>query len=195
MHIRTAGKADIPAVRAFFEAIGDDFYPPLRTRPAGDNLDTYINRSAKIIIAEDSGIIGGLMHSQFGLELHAELLGVAPGRRKGVVAYRLLEEAVHAYTGIARFVSAQTHEGNPAIDLYRHLGFRETGRAPDPVLNRTTVHLEASMQDLRQYFGVPEPGIPKRYIAAAACWVGAAATWFAYCVATGNTDLPNMMLY
>jgi len=123
---RNAELADLPHIIEIERASFDDPYPP-------EYLDMLMRFSQGIfIIAERGGIaIGYAAASTRGETGHILSIAVKPKERRRGVGWGLMERMMgELRRREASKVVLESKKGNPAIEFYLSLGFRQVGTMP-----------------------------------------------------------------
>ncbi|MDP5292694.1 N-acetyltransferase [Oceanimonas sp. CHS3-5] len=130
MNIRTATRADLAAVYGLeCDAFGEHGYPDFFLRQAWDLWP------GSLLVAEEKSELLGYVLAGRG-EATGEgwilSLAVAPAARGQGLGRQLLQAAVNALESQGcRKIKLTVLPDNPALQLYRRLGFAEAGREED----------------------------------------------------------------
>jgi len=138
-----------PDILSFLMKTDKDYYPPISKKV---NLEIYANKillHADIIVIYEHGAdsIGGLIafysNQEYGPYSYIPVIGVLKNLRGRGYAKHLLAACFECLTQKnIKLVKMQTWDSNPALKLYKALGFDEISRVPDRPNGIESVHLE-----------------------------------------------------
>jgi len=126
VNVRKAELADLPRIVEIERASFDDPYPP-------EYLEMLMRFNQGIfMVAERDGVaIGYAAASMRGREGHVLSIAVNPKERGRGVGRGLMERIVEELKAReASRIVLESKRGNPAIDFYLRLGFRQVGTMP-----------------------------------------------------------------
>jgi len=124
--VRKAELADLPDIVEIERASFDDPYPPEYLQ-----MLMRFNQGIFIVAERDGVAIGYAAASMRGMEGHVLSIAVNPKERRRGVGRGLMGRVAEELKarGASRIV-LESKKGNPAIDFYLTLGFRQVGTIP-----------------------------------------------------------------
>ena len=137
---RAASPADAPVLRAIAGRAYDKYVPRMDRRPAplDADYDAAVAAGAVQVLEGDDGMLGYVVVREADGALLLENMAVAPEHAGRGHGRRLVElaEARARELGLARIELYTNAAMVENLELYRHLGFVETGRREDDGFDR-----------------------------------------------------------
>lgn len=138
--IRRMTLADLDRVMEIAESLKDAPQWPRSAYLAALDPAAAPPRIALVVEGPEAGMVAGFaVASLLPQEAELEIIAVAPAAQRQGLAVRLFEALIaEFYTAYIKGIMLEVRATNqPALELYRRLGFEETGRRPryyhDPV--------------------------------------------------------------